>query len=207
MSASASQPTIRVLLAEDQGMVLGALAALLRLENDIDVVAQVTNGADAIEAVRQHCPDILITDIEMPRMSGLEVAQRVRQQYDTRVIVLTTFARAGYLRQALEAGVSAYLLKARPARELADAVRSVHRGIRVIDPKLAAEAWGGRDPLTDREREALRLTTEGISTAAIAERLHLSAGTVRNHLSEAIAKLGAKNRHDAARIARSKGWL
>ena len=198
---------IRVVIAEDQSMVLGALAALLALERDIEVVAQATNGAEALAAVERHAPDILITDVEMPELSGLDVAAKLRQRGRTRVIVLTTFARSGYLRRALEAGVNGYLLKARPARELADAVRRVQQGLRVIDPQLAAESWGDPDPLTDRQREVLRLSTEGMSTADIAMRLSLSAGTVRNYLSEAIAKLGASNRIEAASIAREKGWL
>ncbi|HMN44549.1 MAG TPA: response regulator transcription factor [Povalibacter sp.] len=200
-------PRIRVVLAEDQTMVLGALAALLDLERDIEVVAQAANGVEALAAVEAHAPDILITDVEMPELSGLDVAAQLRHRVRTRVIVLTTFARSGYLRRALEAGVNGYLLKARPARELADAVRRVHRGLRVIDPQLAAESWDDPDPLTDRQREVLRLSTEGMSTADIAARLALSAGTVRNYLSEAIARTSAANRIEAARIARKKGWL
>jgi two-component system response regulator DesR len=199
---------IRVVIAEDQRMVLGALAALLSLEDDIEVVAQASDGAAALAMVREHQPDVLITDVEMPLMSGLDVAQSLRGQTQVRVIVLTNFARAGYLRRALEAGVSGYVLKAQPASELADAVRRVHRGMRVIDPQLAAESWGGEvDPLTHRQREILQLATEGASTAAIAARLGISAGTVRNYLSEAMLKLGAANRIEAARIARGKGWL
>jgi two-component system response regulator DesR len=199
---------IRVVIAEDQRMVLGALAALLSLEDDIDVVAQASDGTAAIAMVREHQPDVLITDVEMPLMSGLDVARLLRGQTQARVIVLTNFARAGYLRRALEAGVSGYVLKAQPANELADAVRRVHRGMRVIDPKLAAESWtGGPDPLTPRQREILQLATEGASTASIAAQLGISAGTVRNYLSEAILKLGAANRIEAARIARDKGWL
>jgi two-component system response regulator DesR len=206
MTESSSR-RIRVVIAEDQTMVLGALAALLELERDIEVVAQAADGEHAVAAVRRHEPDVLITDIEMPGLSGLDAAGRIRSESKTRVIVLTTFARSGYLRRALEAGVFGYLLMARPARELADAVRRVYQGQRVIDPKLAAESWSDPDPLTDRQREVLRLTTEGIATAEIARRLRLSSGTVRNYLSEAIAKLGATNRIDAARIARGKGWL
>jgi len=206
MTGEKSARRIRVVLAEDQSMVLGALATLLDLERDIEVVAQVVDGRQAIDAVRQHAPDVLITDIEMPDLSGLDAASQLKG-HATRVIVLTTFARAGYLRRALEVGVFGYLLKARPAKELADAVRRVHQGQRVIDPKLAAESWGDPDPLTDRQREVLRLTTDGMATADIATRLGLSAGTVRNYLSEAIAKLGASNRIEAAKIARAKGWL
>lgn len=198
---------IKVILAEDQGMVLGALAALLALEPDIEVVSQANNGREALGAVQQYEPDILITDVEMPELSGLDVAGMLQGRARTRVIVLTTFARAGYLRRALEAGVHGYVLKAQPANELADIVRRVHQGQRVIDPKLAAESWSEANPLTLRQQEVLRLTTLGTATAEIASQLGLSAGTVRNHLSEAIAKLGAANRIEAARIARGKGWL
>jgi two-component system response regulator DesR len=199
---------IRVVIAEDQRMVLGALAALLSLEDDIEVVAQASDGAAALALVREHQPDVLITDVEMPQMSGLDVALALRGQTQARVIVLTNFARAGYLRRALEAGVSGYVLKAQPSNELAEAVRRVNRGLRVIDPKLAAESWSGDvDPLTPRQREILQLAAEGASTADIGAQLSISAGTVRNYLSEAILKLGAANRIDAARIARGKGWL
>lgn len=199
---------IRVVIAEDQVMVLGALAALLEMESDISVVARACNGKLALEAVAQHHPDILITDIEMPEMTGLEVATEIkRHEKKPRVIILTTFARPGYLRRALEAGAAAYLLKDMPADKLADAVRRVHRGLRVIDPELASEAWTDADPLTDRERQVLRLASEGIASTDIAARIGLSEGTVRNYLSEAISKLGASNRVEAARVARSKGWL
>jgi len=198
---------IRVVIAEDQAMVLGALAALLQMEDDITVVAQARNGRQALEEIRAHQPDVLITDIEMPEMTGLELASEMKHHPATKVIILTTFARAGYLRRASEAGASGYMLKDRPARELADAVRRVHQGLRVIDPELAAEAWGEEDPLTDRERQVLRLAGEGLATSEIAARLRLSEGTVRNYLSEAIGKLDASNRVDAARIARAKGWL
>lgn len=197
---------IRVAIAEDQDMVLGALAALLEMEDDIQVVAQARNGKEALDAVRKHAPDVLITDIEMPEMTGLEAAAAIKGA-TTRVIMLTTFARPGYLRRALDAGASGYLLKARPARELAEAVRKVQRGQRVIDPELATEAWSEPDPLTDRERQVLRLAAEGASTNEVANKLNLSSGTVRNYLSEAIDKLGASNRVDAARIAKTKGWL
>jgi two-component system response regulator DesR len=199
---------IRVVLAEDQGMVLGALAALLEIEEDIVVAAQARNGKEALDAVAQHRPDVLITDIEMPEMSGLEVAAALKGlRSATRTIILTTFSRAGYLRRALDAGASGYLLKDKPAKELADAVRRVNMGLRVIDPELVAEAWGEADPLTDRERQVVRLAGEGVAGMEIAEKLGLSEGTVRNYLSEAMSKLGANNRVEAARIARAKGWL
>ena len=200
---------IRVVLAEDQGMVLGALAALLNLEPDIDVVARAVNGREALDAVHRHKPDVLVTDIEMPLRTGLEVAMALRTEHpEVRTIILTTFARPGYLRRALDAGARGYLLKDRPSAELADAVRRVHKGLRVIDPGLATEAWSAEvDPLNDREREILQHAGEGRSSAEIAAGLRLSEGTVRNYLSEAIAKLGASNRIDAARIARAKGWL
>lgn len=200
---------IRVVLAEDQGMVRGALAALLGIEPDIEVAASVADGEEGLRAVGQHVPDVLVTDIEMPRMTGLELAARVRELYPaTRIIMLTTFARPGYLRRALDAGASGYLLKERPASELADAVRRVQRGLRVMDPGLAAEIWfAENDPLTERERQILRRAGEGETTADLAKALRLSEGTVRNYLSEAISKLGAVNRVEAARIARAKGWL
>ncbi len=202
-------PSIRVILAEDQAMVLGALSALLELEADISVIATTANGRDAVEAVARLKPDVLVTDIEMPQMTGLELAANLRTNHpNVRTIILTTFARPGYLRRALDAGARGYLLKDRPAKELADAVRRVHRGMRVVDPALAAEAWNAElDPLTDRERQILQRAGDGRSSTEIATELHLSEGTVRNYLSEAIAKLGASNRVDAARIARTKGWL
>ncbi len=200
--------TIRVVLAEDQGMVLGALAALLEIEGDITVTAKARNGKEALEAVLAHKPDVFITDIEMPLMSGLDVAAELkRRRTGTRVVIVTTFARAGYLRRALDAGASGYLLKDMRAEELAEAVRRVHRGLRVIHPELATEAWSEMDPLTDRERQVLRLAGEGMPSGDIAAELNLSEGTVRNYLSEAISKLGAGNRVEAARIARTKGWL
>jgi two-component system response regulator DesR len=200
--------TIRVVLAEDQSMVLGALAALLEIEGDISVVAQARNGKEALDAVLAQKPDVFITDIEMPHMTGLDVAAELkRRRTGTRVVIVTTFARAGYLRRALEAGASGYLLKDMRAEELAEAVRRVHQGLRVIHPELATEAWGEIDPLTDRERQVLRLAGEGMSSGDIAAELNLSEGTVRNYLSEAISKLGAGNRVEAARIARTKGWL
>lgn len=199
---------IRVVVAEDQKMVLGALAALLEIDGDIEVVGRAQDGESALAICRETKPDVLLTDIEMPRMTGLELAAAVkREALGTRIIILTTFARGGYLRRALEAGASGYLLKDSPAEHLANAVRRVKAGGRVVDPELAAEAWSEPDPLTDRERQVLRMAGEGSTSANIAGELHLSEGTVRNYLSEAISKLGAGNRVEAARIAREKGWL
>lgn len=204
-----SSHPIRVLIAEDQTMLRGALAALLDLEADITVVAQAVNGREALKLVRENAPDVVVTDIEMPERSGLELAADLKlAESKARVIILTTFARPGYLRRALEAGARGYLLKERPVSELAEAIRRVHSGLRAIDPDLAADAWDtDEDPLSDRERQILRLAGEGHTSAEIANALHLSEGTVRNYLSEAITKLGANNRTDAARMARARGWL
>jgi two-component system, NarL family, response regulator DesR len=199
---------IRVLVAEDQAMVLGALAALIDIEQDLEVIGQARSGTEALAAALSSRPDVIVTDIEMPGLSGLELASELKRQGCTaRVIILTTFARPGYLRRALDAGASGYLLKDAPSSRLADAIRRVHGGGRAVDPELAAEAWSEADPLTDRERQVLRLAADGQSGAEIAAGLQLSEGTVRNYLSEAINKVGAKNRVDAARIARVKGWL
>jgi len=199
---------IRVVIAEDQALVRGALVALLALEPDIEVVAQAADGLAAFAAIEEHRPDVVVTDIEMPKKTGLELAAEIRARgLAVRVIIVTTFARAGYLRRALDAGVAGYLLKDRPAAELAAAVRAVHAGRRVIDPELAVDAWTGSDPLTDRERTVLRLAADGMTSAAIAQQIHLSEGTVRNYLSEAISKTGGANRIEAARIARERGWL
>lgn len=199
---------IRIVLAEDQAMVRGAIAALLRLEGDIEVVGECGDGRSALAAVVDHQPDVLVTDIEMPQLSGLDLALQIRdKELTTRLLILTTFARPGYLRRALDAGVRGYLLKDAPAHKLADAIRSVHRGGRAIDPELALEAWNEDDPLTDRERLVLRLAGEGMNANEIAGELKLSHGTVRNYLSEAIGKLGVSNRIEAYRLARQKGWL
>lgn len=200
---------IRVVIAEDQALVLGALAALLSLENDIEIVARVGDGAAAMDAVRAYKPDILLSDIEMPKLSGLDVAEAIiKENLATKVFIVTTFGRAGYLRRAMDAGVRGYLLKDAPADVLAAAIRKVAAGGRAIAPELAEAAWDApANPLSDRERDVLRLADEGRSNKDIARVLDLSPGTVRNYLSEASAKLGAASRIEAGRIARDKGWL
>lgn len=199
---------IRIVIAEDQGMLLGALSALLELESDIRVVAKGHNGDEALQLVEQHRPDILLTDIEMPGKTGLDVAQVLfTQKSATKVIVLTTFARSGYLQRAMAFGVKGYLLKDAPSEELVKAIRKVMMGGKVVDPELISVAWDSPNPLTDKERTALKLVADGLPTKQVAQQLFLSEGTVRNYLSEAIAKLDASNRVDAARIARQKGWL
>lgn len=199
---------IRVLLAEDQAMVRGALAALLTLEADIEVLGSCADGTSAWGDAQRLRPDVIVADIEMPGLTGLELAARVRESgLSSRVVIVTTFARAGYLRRALDAGVCGYLLKDAPAGQLADAVRRVHAGGRVIDPQLAVEAWTEGDPLNERERQVLRLAGQGLSASEIAAQLSLAHGTVRNYLSEAISKLSASNRIEAYRLARQKGWL
>lgn len=200
---------IRILLAEDQALVAGALAALLKLEDDIEVLAQAKDGKEALQLCQTLQPDVLITDIEMPHMSGLDLAAELHSaRSQIKVIVLTTFARSGFLRRALASGVRGYMLKDAPAEALAAAIRTVHAGGKAIAPELAVESWGAAtDPLNERERQILRLAGEGASNADIAKRLFLSEGTVRNYLSEAISKLQAKNRVDAFRLARDQGWL
>jgi len=199
---------IRIVLAEDQAMVLGAFAALLGLEADLAVVATATEGTAALAAVREHDPDVLVTDVEMPGATGLDVAAELhRTGTRTRVVIVTTFARSGYLRRALESGVAGYVLKDAPIEQLVDTVRRVHDGQRVVDPALAVAAWDGADPMTDRERDVLRLAADGLPNSEVAASLHLAEGTVRNYLSTAITKLGVRNRIEAARLARDRGWL
>ncbi|MCC7633042.1 response regulator transcription factor [Stenotrophomonas rhizophila] len=199
---------IRIVLAEDQAMVRGALSALLGLEPDIEVLGSAADGESAWRMLQQLQPDILVTDIEMPGLSGLELAQRInRQGLPIKVVIVTTFARSGFLRRALDAGVCGYLLKDAPAERLADALRQVQHGGRAIDPQLALDAWSQADPLNDRERQVLRLSGDGRSASEIATQLGLSHGTVRNYLSECIGKLGVANRIEAYRLARQKGWL
>ncbi|MFD9413072.1 DNA-binding response regulator [Streptomyces sp. NPDC059989] len=200
---------IRILLAEDQSMVREALAALLGLEPDIEVLAQVARGDQVVEAARAHDVNVALLDIEMPGLTGIEAAAALRSALPAiRIVILTTFGRPGYLRGAMEAGASAFLVKDAPAAQLAAAVRKVLAGERVIDPTLAAAALAeGANPLTEREREVLRAAESGATNAELAERLHLSPGTVRNYLSTAIQKLAARNRAEAVRAARDKGWL
>lgn len=204
---------IRLLVAEDQAMLLGALAALLDLEDDIQVVDKANNGQEALNYLlseKNECQpvDIIVTDIEMPQMTGIELAQAIKSKgLPTKVIILTTFSRAGYLRRAMDAGVKGYLLKDAPSDDLLAAIRKVANGGRSIAAELTQDAWIELDPLTEKERKALRLAKDGYSTEVIAEKLHLTAGTVRNYLSSAASKLNAKNRVEAARIAHQKGWL
>ena len=200
---------IRVLLAEDQSMVRGAMAALLSMEPDLDVVAQVASGDAVVPEALRARPDVAVLDIEMPVMDGLSAAAALRTALPScRVLIVTTFGRPGYLRQAMEAGALGFVLKDAPAAELAGAIRSVAAGRRTVDPALALDALSeGSNPLSDREREVLRTATEQATVAEIAASMSLSEGTVRNHLSAAIQKVGARNRAEAARLARDKGWL
>ena len=200
---------IKIMLAEDQVMVAGALAALLKLEGDIEVLGQAKNGKEALTMCEQLKPDVVITDIEMPLMTGLELAAEIAERkLPSKVIVLTTFARAGYLKRAMSNGVRGYMLKDAPAEDLAKAIRTVHAGGKAIAPELAMESWGGpQDPLSERERQVLRLAGTGSTSGEIAKVMHLSEGTVRNYLSEAISKLNEKNRVEAYRMARDEGWL
>ncbi|MEU5823957.1 response regulator transcription factor [Streptomyces sp. NPDC047803] len=200
---------IRLLLAEDQSMVREALAALLGLEPDIEVVAQVARGDEVLAAAGEHGIDVALLDIEMPGMTGIDATAQLRDALpDVKVVVVTTFGRPGYLRRAMESGADAFLVKDAPASQLAEAVRKVLAGERVIDPGLAAAALAdGASPLTEREREVLRTAADGSTNAEIAAALHLSQGTVRNYLSMAIQKMAARNRAEAVRMAREKGWL
>ncbi|MEV5278301.1 response regulator transcription factor [Streptomyces sp. NPDC051994] len=200
---------IRLLLAEDQSMVREALAALLGLEPDMEVVAQAARGDEVVAAARAHAVDVALLDIEMPGMSGIEAAARLSRELPAvKIVILTTFGRPGYLRTAMESGAAAFLVKDAPAVQLATAVRKVLAGERVIDPTLAAAALAeGANPLTERERDVLRAAADGATNAELATALRLSQGTVRNYLSTAIQKLAVRNRAEAVRIAREKGWL
>jgi two-component system response regulator DesR len=200
---------IRVLLADDQALVRGALAALLDLESDLTVVAQVSRGDEVLDAVRANDVSVALLDVEMPGMDGLAVAEQLREKAPAcRSLIVTTFGRPGYLRRAMEAGASGFVVKDTPAGQLADVVRRVASGMRVVDPALAAESLAsGASPLTQREAEVLRVAQRGGTINEIARTLHLSEGTVRNHLSSAIGKTGARNRSDAASTAAEQGWL
>lgn len=199
---------IRVLVVEDQALVRGAICALLELSEQIEVVGQASDGVDALAFLSQHAIDIVLTDIEMPKMTGIELVEKLAQQApEIKSIIMTTFSRAGYIRRALNAGVKGFVLKEAPSEYLISAILKVAQGKKVIEPELVISALDDQDPLSDKERKALRLAGDGIKTADIASQLFLSEGTVRNYLSEAIAKLNAANRIDAARIARDKGWL
>lgn len=200
---------IRVLLAEDQAMVRGALAALLRLDGDFEVVAEISRGDEVVKAALKTQPDVALLDIEMPGGDGLSAAQALNERLPScRIVILTTFGRSGYLRQAMESGAMGFLLKDAPASELASAIHRIMAGERVVDPDLALTALSeGKNPLTPRERDVLKASLDGASIAEIAAHLYLSEGTVRNHLSTAIQKLGVHNRTEAARLAEAKGWL
>ena len=201
--------TVRVLLAEDQAMVRGALSALLSLEDDIEIVAEASRGDEVLPAALEALPDVALLDIEMPGGDGLEAASVLREQLPScRVVILTTFGRSGYLKRAMESGAVGFLLKDAPASELARAIHRAMIGERVVDPALAAAALSeGDNPLTEREREVLAASEGGATIEDVAARLYLSEGTVRNYLSTAIKKLGARNRVEAARLAEGKGWL
>jgi two-component system, NarL family, response regulator DesR len=200
---------IRILIAEDQGMVRGALAALLALEPDLEVVAQVSSGDQVLSVARETRPDVALLDIEMPGMDGIEAAAALRRDLpDTVPLIVTTFGRPAYLRRAMEAGAAGFLVKDAPSERLANAIRRAATGERVIDPELAAATLAdGESPFTPREREVLEASAGGAPISEIAERLYLSEGTVRNYLSSAIGKAGARNRIEAVRIAREKGWI
>jgi two-component system response regulator DesR len=200
---------IRLLLADDQALVRGALAALLALENDLEVVAEVSRGDEVVPAAVEQRADVALLDIEMPGMDGIAATAALRAALPwCRVLIVTTFGRPGYLRRAMEAGASGFVVKDTPARQLAEAVRRVHAGLRVLDPALAEESLvSGASPLTGRETEVLRAARGGDTVADVAALLHLSEGTVRNHLSSAIGKTGARNRAEAVKLAEDRGWL
>lgn len=198
---------IRLLLADDQALVRGALTALLNLEPDLEVVAEVGTGDAVLPAVLEHHPDVALLDVEMPGMDGIAATAQLRDT-GTKVLIVTTFGRPGFLRRALQAGASGFVVKDTPAAQLAEAVRRVHAGLRVVDPQLATDSLvAGESPLTQRETEVLRAARDGSSVAAIAGKLFLSEGTVRNHLSSAIGKTGATNRAEAVLVADGNGWL
>jgi two-component system, NarL family, response regulator DesR len=199
---------LNVLIVEDQGLVRGAISSLLSLDDNLNVVGQAENGEQALELIKTEAIDLVLTDIEMPKMSGLELAEAINQDYQhLDVVIMTTFSKSGYIKRAMALGVKAFVLKESPTDYLIDTILKVQQGQRVIDPELALMALDDNDPLSEKERKAIKLAGEGLKTAEIAEKLFLSEGTVRNYLSEAISKLNAANRIDAARIAHQKGWI
>ena len=203
---------IKIFLVEDQALVRDAVSALLSLDFNIDVIGQASNGLDALNAINaldeDAMPDIILTDIEMPKMNGIELSEKIAMQFPAiKMVIMTTFSRAGYIRRSLSAGVKGFILKEAPSDELINALKKVMQGQKVIDPELAINALDDADLLTDKERKALKLASDGLKTSEIATQLFISEGTTRNYLSDAIAKLNATNRIDAARIAKQKGWL
>ncbi|TMO77325.1 DNA-binding response regulator [Pseudoalteromonas sp. S3785] len=203
---------IKVYLVEDQALVRDAVGALLSLDFNIEVIGQASNGQDALNAIKaladEALPDIILTDIEMPHMSGIELSEQIAATFPSiKMVIMTTFSRAGYIRRSLALGVKGFILKEAPSDELINALKKVMQGQKVIDPELAINALDDADPLTDKERKALKLASDGLKTSEIAKQLFISEGTTRNYLSDAIAKLNATNRVDAARIAKQKGWL
>lgn len=199
---------LKLIVVEDQALVRGAIGSLLSLENDIEVIGLAENGQQALSLLEENDVDMVLTDIEMPEMSGLELAEQIKTHYpNIKTLIMTTFSKSGYIKRALNLGVKAFVLKEAPTEYLVNAIRGVNNGQRIIDPELALLALDDQDPLTEKERKAIKLAGEGLKTAEIATKLFLSEGTVRNYLSEAIAKLNAGNRIEAARIAKQRGWI
>ncbi|PGT81371.1 response regulator transcription factor [Bacillus sp. AFS040349] len=197
---------IRIVIAEDQQMLLGALGSLLNLEDDMEVVGKANNGEDALTLVQKHSPDICIMDIEMPKMTGLEAAEKIENS-DCKVIILTTFARSGYFQRAIKAGVKGYLLKDSPSDELANSIRSIMSGRRIYAPELMDDVYSEENPLTEREKEVLGLVADGMNTKEIADQLSIKTGTVRNYISTILEKLDVKNRIEAITQSKEKGWF
>jgi two-component system response regulator DesR len=197
---------IRIVIAEDQQMLLGALGSLLNLEDDMEVVGKAINGEEALTLVQKHQPNICIMDIEMPGMTGLEAAEKLKGE-GCKVIILTTFSRSGYFQRALKAGVSGYLLKDSPSEELASSIRSIMSGRRIYAPELMDDVYSEENPLTEREREVLELVADGMNTKEIADQLSIKTGTVRNYISTILEKLDVKNRIEAITQSKEKGWF
>lgn len=197
---------IQIVIAEDQQMLLGALGSLLNLEEDMKVVGKASNGEEALTLVKQFQPDVCIMDIEMPRMTGLEAAEKLKSE-GCKVIILTTFSRSGYFQRALKAGVSGYLLKDSPSEELASSIRSIISGRRIYAPELMDDVYSEENPLTEREKEVLELVADGMNTKEIADQLSIKTGTVRNYISTILEKLDVKNRIEAIKQSKEKGWF